>query len=191
MWVVLRNFLRLCSFCCVPSCGTKKGVKDSWARWNLVHQKFTWDKLVQGHYREVLWEIRCHRDFEAVWEWLDHGDNITWWSWDSGSCWNLWRWSEEFRYFIRDGQKQLFTGIEPKLTRPQKLAIYPKLHKREAHKTRKVRQKGYIEPERVTYLPQLFSVTKSGNTDIHMLYNGTSSGLNKVFCHPHYSIPNF
>jgi hypothetical protein len=55
-------------------------------------------------------------------------------------------------------------------------------------KVNKVRERNYIEAGEVRSLTHMFAVPK-GESDIRMVYNGTSSGLNAVIFAPHFGLP--
>ena len=78
------------------------------------------------------------------------------------------------------------TPKEPFL-RKQAKAKDPLKHELMREKVVRVRQRGYIKPGEVTSGTHYFCVDK-GETDIRMVYNGTSCGLNAYLHAPHYGL---
>ena len=78
------------------------------------------------------------------------------------------------------------TPEEPFL-RKQAKAKDPLKHELMREKVVRVRQRGYIKPGEVTSGTHYFCVDK-GETDIRMVYNGTSCGLNAYLHAPHYGL---
>jgi hypothetical protein len=78
------------------------------------------------------------------------------------------------------------TPGEPFL-RKQAKAKDPLKHELMRAKVVQVRRRGYIKPGEVTSGTHYFCVDK-GETDIRMVYNGTSCGLNAYLHAPHYGL---
>ena len=76
----------------------------------------------------------------------------------------------------------------PKFTAPQKRAKIPEHMEKMKEKVMKVRERRYIEEGQVVSLTHMFCVPK-GSSDIRMVYNGTSCGLNDVLWAPHFGLP--
>jgi len=71
--------------------------------------------------------------------------------------------------------------------RPQAKAKDSLKHELMRAKVVQVRQRGYIKPGNVTSGTHYFCVDK-GTSDIRMVYNGTSCGLNACLHAPHYGL---
>ena len=114
--------------------------------------------------------------------------NSSWWKWDQGSSLAFWRWPPTFRKCARDGMEAWIMGPLP---RNQKPASKP----RDSHKASlifekiaKVLDKGYLKVVGgVKSLIDWFDVPKE--SDIRMVYNGTSCGMNKVAWAPNFFLP--
>jgi hypothetical protein len=120
---------------------------------------------------------------------VGHAMEASWWDWDNGSAPFFWRWPEEFMANIRDGIPPRFIGPPPRYKKPQTPNPDAEHLKLEKKKIGKVRQRGYIAPlVGIMSLMYFFSVTK-GLTDIRMVYDGTSCGLNEVLFAPWFALP--
>jgi hypothetical protein len=71
--------------------------------------------------------------------------------------------------------------------RKQSMANDPLKHKLMRNKVVQVQRQGYIKPGEVTSGTHYFCMDK-GETDIRMVYNGTSCGLNAYLNAPHYGL---
>jgi hypothetical protein len=115
--------------------------------------------------------------------------DAVWWEWSAGSTLNFWNWSSAWFYWARDGQEHFVVGELPTSIRRQSAAKDKNMMKRMISKVNKVRQKGYIDQlDGVQSITHMFPVPK-GKTDIRMVYNGTSSGLNASLWAPHFGLP--
>ena len=114
--------------------------------------------------------------------------DCSWWEWLEGSSLLFWKWPDSHFGWARDGQPHFQTGELPRFTKPQD----PPKRKEDGAKMKakvdKVRSRDYIEYGWVKSLTHMFYVEK-GLTDIRMVYNGTSSGLNDVLWAPHFGLP--
>jgi hypothetical protein len=112
----------------------------------------------------------------------------SWWECDEGSAPIYWRWPTEYQETIRDGLKIWFSGKKPQWRRAQWVEKDKKVKQQAIEKISKVRKRRYISAGYVFSLTDFFSVPK-GNTDIRMVYNGTSSGLKDVLWVPSFLLP--
>ena len=114
--------------------------------------------------------------------------NTDWFEWNAGSTLFFWRWPKEYRQFARDGLPYWFRGKKPrsKKAQPDELDETIRLNVRE--KLRKVRDRGYIQKGFVKSLIRYFAVPK-GESDIRMVYDGTSSGFNHWVWAPSFGLP--
>ena len=81
------------------------------------------------------------------------------------------------------------TGIPgPLFLRAQSKHKEPTKHELMRANVVKVRKLDYIRPSEVISGTHFFSVDK-GETDIRMVYNGTSCGLNDILYAPHFGLP--
>ena len=114
--------------------------------------------------------------------------DASWFEWCKGSAPLFWNWGLEYQREVRDGQPHFMMGTpgEPFL-RKQAKAKDPLKHELMRDKVVQVRRRGYIKPGEVTSGTHYFCVDK-GETDIRMVYNGTSCGLNAYLHAPHYGL---
>ena len=169
----------------------KKRVAASFAAW--------W----RGRRREasVRGQVPDMRSAEKGAAALSHVAEATWWDWDGGSAPFFWRFPEEFQEVLRDGEKPKFIGDPPAYTRPYREPKDPTVRQRQADKIQKVRARRYITTPKtpVLSLIDFFSVDKAKimdletgketATDIRMVYNGSSSGLNSSLWAPWFALP--
>ena len=112
----------------------------------------------------------------------------SWWEWDEGSALYFWRWNGRWRRWARDGQPHFLVGDLPNFHTPQRSPSSAEEGQVVSKKVNKVRRRLYIEPGLVRSLTHMFPVPK-GLDDWRMVYNGTSSGLNRVIWAPHFGLP--
>jgi hypothetical protein len=115
-----------------------------------------------------------------------------WWSWNRGSSLFFWRWPKgEQRSSARDGMTVWVKSRLPNYNRrsrppdPAKKVLI-------AEKLQKILDRGYVvfpaERSFVQSLMDFFDVEKG--SDIRMVYNGTSCGLNEVLWAPNFWLPS-
>ena len=108
--------------------------------------------------------------------------------WSKGSAPLFWNWGPEYQPEVRDGQPHFMTGTpEEPFLRKQAKAKDPLKHELMREKVVQLRRRGYIKPGEITSGTHYFCVNK-GETDIRMVYNGTSCGLNAYLYAPHYGL---
>jgi hypothetical protein len=113
--------------------------------------------------------------------------DCTFWSWKVGSTLHFWRWGTgPEKEYAKDGMESYILGPMPK---NKQVARTPKGDKYELYipKIRSIIEKGYVRPGTVTNLTDYFDVPKPG--DIHLVYNGTSCGLNNMLWAPSFWLP--
>ena len=114
--------------------------------------------------------------------------DASWFEWSKGSAPLFWNWGPEYQREVRDGQPHFMTGTpEVPFLRKQAKAKDPLKHKLMREKVVQVRRRGYITPGKVASGTHYFCVDK-GESDIRMVYNGTSCGLNAYLYAPHYGL---
>ena len=148
-------------------------------------QRYRWREGGLSAYKE--WHRRCRQspDFEAGRECVRRGARSSFWNWEDGSRLIFWRWPKRWRKLIRDGQPHRLMGTLPRFTRAQSA---PKNQRVVPEKLLKLRRRQYIEVGHVTSLTHFFDVPK-GEEDVRMVFNGTSSGLNRVLYAPRFTLP--
>ena len=114
----------------------------------------------------------------------------SWFGWDQGSTPLFWRWPEEFRARIRDGQPHMTTGPLPALRKPQ---VAPDRMEQVKKKMTKLRRRNYIEVGEAKGVIPFFAVDK-GETDVRMVFNGSAANhqgvsVNSRLWAPHFSLP--
>ena len=88
------------------------------------------------------------------------------------------------------GQPHFQIKEPPRFTVRQNRARTESEQAKMKEKVNKVRKRRYIESGPVKSLTHMFSVPK-GMSDIRMVYNGTSCGLNDTLWAPHFSLPEW
>ena len=114
----------------------------------------------------------------------------SWWEWTHGSSLFFWRWHASQRELSRDGLTVFIQGPLPELRyrKPQRRPP-PEKFDLVWSKLEQVRTRGYIAPGPVISLTDYFDVPK-GESDIRMVYNGTSCGLNALLWAPNFWLPS-
>ncbi len=122
---------------------------------------------------------------DVIW----HCTNANWFEWLEGSASLFWNWPRKYQKEVRDGQPHYLTGTfgAPYLKAQSRLKD-PAKHELMRAKVVNVRRRDYIQAEEVISGTSFFSVDK-GATDIWMVYNGTSCGLNGILYAPHFGLP--
>ena len=115
--------------------------------------------------------------------------SASWWEWDNGSSLVFWRWNgleQQRNAFF--GQPIRVAGSLPTNQRPQRPPSADSVE-RVAAKIAKVIHRGYFDQGApIESLTDFFDVPK-GDSDIRMVYNGTSSGLNDALWAPNFWLP--
>ena len=128
-------------------------------------------------------------DWEACIDAMTRAANASWWEWQDGSRPFHWRWPEWYKKTIRDGlEVHINSTAKPKYTSPQRRESDSTLREQIKKKLEKVRARRYIAGGFVSSLTSFFAVQK-GESDIHMVYDGTKSGLNDSMWVPRFALP--
>ena len=156
------------------------------------HGKYSWGPGGRARYKEQTQRINLHPgttlDVEAGRDCVRRAAGATWWEWAFGSRLMFWNWPDKTRTWARSGQPHFLVKDLPRFKKAQKKPANERDRKMVANKIEKVRAKGYIAPGEVKSLTHFFYVPK-GESDIRMVYNGTSSGLNDCLFAPHFGLP--
>lgn len=114
----------------------------------------------------------------------------TWWEWTHGSSLLFWRWNGiEQRQSSRDGMRIFVHSPLPKSTKgPKSLRLDPANQLLVAEKLTVMIDKSYLEIGPVVSSLHYFAVPK-GETDIRVVYDGTSCGLNDALWSPNFYLP--
>jgi hypothetical protein len=100
----------------------------------------------------------------------------------------FWCWGEEFWKEARDGVKIWIQNEMPKFKDKQQLPKDKDTFLKVQSKVNKVRERGYISKGKVQSVTSFFLVPK-GESDIRMVYNGTSCRLNDAVFAPWFAMP--
>ena len=153
---------------------------------------FGWAPRGRFDYRTWHQNIANHpgssSDIKAGRECVEKASGATWWEWNEGSRLFFWRWPDRARTWARSGQPHMLLRDLPRFQKPQKKPATQRDRTLVAEKVGRVRSKGYIAPGPVKSLTHYFYVPK-GESDIRMVYNGTSCGLNDCLFAPHFGLP--
>jgi len=145
-------------------------------------------KLYQAEWRTLRSHPEGRATVEAGYDAIHRCANATWFEWPKGSAPLFWNWGKEYQRAVRDGQPHFMIGsLDKPFMRKQAKAKDSLKHELMRAKVVEVRQRGYIKPGNVTSGTHYFCVDK-GTSDIRMVYNGTSCGLNACLHAPHYGL---
>jgi hypothetical protein len=156
--------------------------------------KYVWSKKQRGQYLHSWNTMWVHRDNDqrnslvAAADCIDRAANSSWWDWEDGSRPLFWRWSAEYHNQIRDGIPLLYRGTPPHNFHSQKKEKDPEVRSSMGEILKKVFARRYFLYGMILILTPFFAVTK-GATDIRMVYNGTSSGMNSHLWAPWFDLP--
>jgi hypothetical protein len=115
--------------------------------------------------------------------------NASWFEWLEGSAPIYWNWPWTYQKEVRDGQQHFFMGLfGPPWLRPQRSAREADQHEMMRAKVVKVRKLYYITTGPVRSGMHFFCFPK-GDTNIRMVYNGTSCGLSAKVWAPRFGLP--
>jgi hypothetical protein len=125
---------------------------------------------------------------EAGYNTIHRCTHATWFKWPKGLALLFWNWGPEYQREVWDGQPHFIRGSPEKpFMRKQSKAKDPLKHELMRAKVVQVHQQNYIRPGEVVSGTHYFCVDK-GTSDIRMVYNGTSCGLNAHLHAPHYGL---
>jgi hypothetical protein len=89
---------------------------------------------------------------------------------------------------IQDRLKVYFQNQPPRYRKAQQDVTDKEIKKKVMEKTEKVPDRRYISPGFVSSLTSFFEILK-GEDDIHLVYDGSVSGLNITIWVPHFFLP--
>ena len=114
----------------------------------------------------------------------------SWWEWTGGSSLFFWRWNgmEQIRA-ARDGIPIFVASPLPKHRRQKPSRLDPSQQLLVAGKLDGMVSRGYLETGFVSNAVHFFAVPK-GNSDIRVVFDGTSSGLNETLWSPNFFLPS-
>jgi len=131
-------------------------------------------------------ELLCGRDC------LNNYLQSSFFSWDKGSTLLYWRWSNESQEYAKNGFSPCISGMLPaslKSASIPKQPVFDKIYS----KIKKAVQRGYLKLEvatdsKIKNVIDYFGVEK-GESDIRVVFNGTSCGLNGAVWAPNFWLP--
>ena len=175
----------LVQYCWVRRAG---GVEFPAYAWASNQHGVTGRRLYKADWEAMRGTEEGRATVEAGHDAIHRCADASWFEWCRGSALLFWNWGSEYQREVRDGQPHFMTGTpgEPFL-RKQAKAKDPLKHELMRAKVVQVRRRGYIRTGAVTSGTHYFCVDK-GETDIRMVYNGTSCGLNAYLHAPHYGL---
>lgn len=101
----------------------------------------------------------------------------------------FWRWSAHLHDWARDGHPvYLDTNALPPYTRAQPREHNMAVKVKVKEKVDKFIKRGYLYPGTAFSLVSYFTVPK-GEGNVHLVFNGAKSGLNKVIWAPSFTLP--
>ncbi|KAI2509116.1 hypothetical protein MHU86_5235 [Fragilaria crotonensis] len=113
----------------------------------------------------------------------------TWWEWSSGSSLFFWRWNgREQIKASRDGMRIFIQGKLPHAKRIKPLRLLPAQTELVSSKIEGMVSRGYLSVGPVRSCLHFFAVPK-GPTDVRIVYDGTSCGLNEALWAPNFYLP--
>jgi hypothetical protein len=158
-----------------------------------VQPIYEWTGIGRRAYR-VQWSLLRRSEegvatVEAEQDAIQRCANASWFEWVEGSAPLFWNWPEQYQREVWDGQPHFLTGaMNRPFMRPQLRHKEPTKHELMRAKVVKVRKLDYIRMGKVASGTNFFSIDK-GATDIRMVYNGISCGLNDILFAPHFGLP--
>ncbi len=113
----------------------------------------------------------------------------TWWDWSKGSSLIFWRWNgpDQVRA-ARDGMSIFVQRPLPRGRQLKPLNLNLEQKTLVADKLESMKLKSYLEPGFVSNALHFFAVPK-GDSDIRVVFDGTSSGLNETLWAPNFYLP--
>jgi hypothetical protein len=124
----------------------------------------------------------------AACDFIERAANASWWDWEDGSKPFFWRWSIEYQERIRDWIPLWYRGTAPRNFLSQRKEKNPEVSQSMGAKLMKVFARRYFIYGMILSLTSFFAVPK-GDTDIRLVYNGTSLGLKAHLWAPWFALP--
>jgi hypothetical protein len=125
-------------------------------------------------------------DGDMVYTALFKGQNASWWEWSSGSALFFWRWHPTQRKAARDGMEIFIQACLPSKTTKGRATQQDKVSAM-GKQLCKLVHCGYVLGGAVNSTIDFFYMGKGD--DIHIVYNGTSCGLNDALFAPGLFLP--
>lgn len=114
----------------------------------------------------------------------------SWWEWTGGSSLFFWRWNgREQIQAARDGIKIFVASALPNQKRQKAVRLAPNQQALVVAKLDLMVKRDYLETGHVTNTVHFFAVPK-GDSDIRVVFDGTSSGLNETLWAPNFFLPS-
>ena len=167
------------------------------------------NKTVITMNNKYIWGEHGKKEYKRLWNWLHHkhkanhydtlisidcaldcfvrSGECTEWKWEKGSRPYFWRWGEDNYKDARDGPRVMVKGELPSYKTRQRLSKDKEVVDKVRKKIEKVRANRYICKGEVESLTSYFDVPKD-KTDIRMVYNATSLGLNEAVFAPWFAL---
>jgi hypothetical protein len=162
------------------------------AVWNET--KYSWNEMHKSHYRHYWSSMWGHREnyqrksLLAAADCIERAANYSWWDWEDGYRPLCWRWSIKYHKQIRDGILLWYHGMTPRNFLSQSKENDPEVRQSMGVKLMKVFARHYFIYGMILSLTSFFAVLK-GDTDIHLVYNCTSSVLDAHFWALWFALP--
>jgi len=172
--------------CLLSMCRLRGGVKTDFEfLQNVRHSK----KVTFNNFAEEL-RASLHHDISYGVQGLQSYMKGSYFNWDGGSTLLFWRWNMEFQTQAKVGFKPCISG---KLPRSMKIAKKPKaiVFEKILSKVFKAIDRNYMNITSLKHTKNLidyFGVEK-GISDIRVVFNGTSCGLNDSVWAPNFWLP--
>ena len=113
----------------------------------------------------------------------------SWWDWSNGSSLFFWRWNgKEQRQAARDGIKIFVRDVLPSRRKIKQLRLDATQRVLVSQKLEGMLRRSYLEAGFVTNALHFFAVPK-GDSDVRVVFDGTSSGLNETLWAPNFYLP--
>jgi hypothetical protein len=163
------------------------------AVWNGT--KYSWNERHKSQYRHYWSSMWGHRENDqmksllAAADCIERAANSSWWDWEDGSRPLFWRWSVEYHKQIRHEIPLWYRGTAQRNFLSQSKEKDTEVRQSIGAKLMKVFVRRYFMYGMILSLTSFFYVPK-GNTDVRLVYNGTSSGLNAHLWAPWFALPN-
>ena len=121
---------------------------------------------------------------------FDNYFNSTYFEWNKGSSLIFWNWSNELQYVAQAGFTPFISGPMPN-HRKRASTFKSPMHEKILSKVVKALKRSYLVPvhsQSLNSLIDYFAVDKAGS-DIRVVFNGTSCGLNDAVWAPNFWLP--